>query len=353
MGEIPGDTPSPVDLSMPPPAPPIGEGDDVNNNNNSEMMPASSELGSGPTLAPVTPASIMNLGHLGLSSGLSPPPNNNATAADNAGQRGKSKSKSPPKVSGPSGSATGVQRLNVKKAGHGGEGSTSSHISPSLKPLLPGGLPPASAAHLATASNYSHHLSGSASALNIAPGTALPPPTPAIRKTSHKAAEQKRRDSLKSSFDSLRMLLPPLPLPSDENYDGEPPLPGAMPPRGPPRGDASGPNRAVSKLQLLRCGNDYIRRLKERVGRRDEYIEQLKAEVRVLRAVVGRERGVGGGGDGMVVGTEKEGVEGRTVEELMAGMTGVDLEKDIDAEEANAPRLGGAIMENDEEEDGD
>ena len=46
-----------------------------------------------------------------------------------------------------------------------------------------------------------------------------------------------------------------------------------------------------------------------------------------------------GGGDGMVVGTETEGVEGTTVEELMAGMTGVDLEKDIDAEEANAPRL--------------
>jgi hypothetical protein len=144
-----------------------------------------------------------------------------------------------------------------------------------------------------------------------------------VRKTSHKAAEQKRRDSLKTTFDDLRLLLPPIPLPSDENYDGEPPLPGAMPPRGPPRGEASGPNRAVSKLQLLRCGNQYIRVLKARVARRDEYIEKLKEEVKTLRGMVN--------------------------EELLEGMEKLDLDTDLDAEEANAPRFS-AIDEADEDE---
>jgi hypothetical protein len=128
---------------------------------------------------------------------------------------------------------------------------------------------------------------------------------------THKAAEQKRRDMLKATYDDLRLLLPPLPLPSDEGYDGEPPLPGAMPPRGPPKGDTAGPNRAVSKLQLLRCGNDYIRQLKGRVERRDEYIQILKEEIAALRAFIGMD----------AVTTE-------------VGLTPVDLDLDLDAVEA-------------------
>jgi hypothetical protein len=105
-----------------------------------------------------------------------------------------------------------------------------------------------------------------------------------VKKTSHKDAEQKRRDSLKTSFDDLRLLLPPIPLPSEEG-NPEPLLPGAMPPRGPPR-PGGGPNTSVSKLQLLRYGNDYIRLLKGRVERRDFEIEKLRAEVRRLRLLV-------------------------------------------------------------------
>lgn len=108
------------------------------------------------------------------------------------------------------------------------------------------------------------------------------------RKTSHKAAEQKRRDSLKTSFDELRLLLPPVPLLPEDGGD-EPPLPGSMPPRGPPKGDADGPNRGVSKLALLRCGNTYIRELKDQVNRRDEEIEMLRNEVRRLKVAVGED----------------------------------------------------------------
>lgn len=112
------------------------------------------------------------------------------------------------------------------------------------------------------------------------------------RKTSHKAAEQKRRDSLKTSFDELRLLLPPVPLLPEDGAD-EPPLPGSMPPRGPPKGDADGPNRGVSKLALLRCGIGYIRELKDMVERRDKEIDVLRDEVRRLRIALGEDGGEG------------------------------------------------------------
>lgn len=149
-----------------------------------------------------------------------------------------------------------------------------------------------------------------------------------VRKTSHKAAEQKRRDSLKTSFDDLRVLLPPIPLPSEDGFPDEPILPGAMPPRGPPKGNVDGPNRGVSKLQLLRCGNDYIRRLKGRVERRDDEIEKLRNEIRRLRLVAG-------------------------VEAVQEGEEPVDLEKDLDAVEATLGPLGRSAALADEGGDDD
>jgi hypothetical protein len=62
-------------------------------------------------------------------------------------------------------------------------------------------------------------------------------------------------------------------------------LPGALPPRGPPKTGGEGPNKGVSKLQLLMCGNDFIRQLKARVERRDDEIARLRREVARLRIV--------------------------------------------------------------------
>lgn len=155
-----------------------------------------------------------------------------------------------------------------------------------------------------------------------------------VRKTSHKAAEQKRRDSLKTSFDDLRILLPPIPLPSEEGFPDEPILPGAMPPRGPPKGNIDGPNRGVSKLQLLRCGNDYIRRLKGRVERRDVEIDLLRQEISRLRLTVS------------------------THPELDEDEERADLDKDLDACEAMLGPLGrssagGADMDDGDDDGGD
>lgn len=111
-------------------------------------------------------------------------------------------------------------------------------------------------------------------------------------------------------------MLPPIPLPSDEGFPDEPILPGAMPPRGPPKGNADGPNRGVSKLQLLRCGNDFIRRLKGRVERRDDEIEKLRNEIKRLRLTLGEQ------------------------EELREDEEPLDLEKDLDECELSLGPLG-------------
>jgi Helix-loop-helix DNA-binding domain len=107
--------------------------------------------------------------------------------------------------------------------------------------------------------------------------------SPVFGKISHKAAEQKRRDSLKTTFDDLRTLLPPITLPTEEGCPDEAILP---PPRTPPRGNVDDPKRGISKLQLLRSGNDYIRLLKEKISRRDNEISLLRSEVQRLRGFI-------------------------------------------------------------------
>jgi hypothetical protein len=147
-------------------------------------------------------------------------------------------------------------------------------------------------------------------------------PSPVLRKSSHKAAEQKRRDSLKTTFDDLRTLLPPIPLPSEEGFPDEPILPGAMPPRGPPRGNTDGPNRGISKLQLLRCGNEYLRLLKEKISRRDSEIALLRYEVQRLRGLISED-------------VWRDGAED------------IDLERDVDQGEVGPWRRGSSTYDGD------
>ncbi|KAH9074165.1 hypothetical protein EDB83DRAFT_2219157 [Lactarius deliciosus] len=268
-GEAPGDTPSPVDLSMPPP----GSSPPLTNMVVASTSPTSA-TGRGHNITPVTPASIMNLGGLGINSGLAPPAKNDA--------KGKSAGR---------GKDTATSVPSTKK----GTG-----LSLSLKPILPAG------------NVYSSNTLASSSL-----------PSPVLRKSSHKAAEQKRRDSLKTTFDNLRTLLPPIPLPTEEGFPDEPILPGAMPPRGPPRGNAEGPNRGISKLQLLRCGNEYIRLLKEKISRRDNEIALLRYEVQRLRGFISED-------------VWRDGAED------------IDLERDVDQGELGPWRRGSSTYDGDD-----
>ena len=111
------------------------------------------------------------------------------------------------------------------------------------------------------------------------------PPEGENRKTSHKAAEQKRRDSLKAGFDELRLLLPPINTEALDPESGEP-IPGSSAPRLLPKSSLvpdDNPNRGVSKVALLKFSNEYIVRLHEKVEKRDGYIDKLRSEVRRLR----------------------------------------------------------------------
>lgn len=271
------DSPSPVDLSMPPPAPP-----GLRQSPNS-AAPSTHEATS--PMTPVTPASIMNLGRLGISSSLTTAAVPTSQKAD--GVKDPARARKTPDSSAPTkGSKKGALPF----------------INPGPKPILPAGTP---------------------SSVN-AGSSALSPPIP--NRKSHKDAEQKRRDSLKTAYDDLRVLLPPVPLPSDENFPDEPILPGALPPRGPPKAGGDGPNKGVSKLQLLRCGNDFIRTLKGRVERRDSEIENLRREVLRLSAIAGD----------------------------AAGGEHIDLERDLDAIEAYSTFRQtslGAVAEGDDADD--
>ncbi|KAG2156805.1 uncharacterized protein EDB93DRAFT_1125724 [Suillus bovinus] len=272
------DSPSPVDLSMPPPAPPGPRQSPPNSS-----VPSNYEATS--PITPVTPASIMNLGRLGISSSLTTTTSPTSQKADRAKE--PARARIAPDSSAPTkGFKKGALPL----------------ISPGPKPILPAGMP---------------------SSVN-AGSSAQSPPIP--NRKSHKDAEQKRRDSLKTAYDDLRVLLPPVPLPSDENFPDEPILPGALPPRGPPKAGGDGPNKGVSKLQLLRCGNEFIRTLKGRVERRDSEIENLRREVLRLRVIAGD----------------------------AAGGEHIDLEQDLDAVEAYSTFRHsslGAVAEGDDADD--
>ena len=131
------------------------------------------------------------------------------------------------------------------------------------------------------------------------------------RRTSHKAAEQKRRDSLKHCFDELRVLLPGITV--DHNSPG-----GSMlGPDGsnedrlaegfglmemsdrkgdPPSAQGEGvsdsnldPNRTIAKVLLLRHSNEYLIRLKKRIERRDVALQTLSEEVVRLRSILSKQ----------------------------------------------------------------
>lgn len=85
------------------------------------------------------------------------------------------------------------------------------------------------------------------------------------RKSSHKVAEQRRRDSLKLCFEELRFILPPINPDEDEDFAGDRKRPGENNVGG-QRGkshsiDPKHPNKGISKVALLRKSNECELRL--------------------------------------------------------------------------------------------
>ena len=121
---------------------------------------------------------------------------------------------------------------------------------------------------------------------------AAAPASSDTRRTSHKAAEQKRRDSLKSCFEDLRRILPPM-NPSDVNQNDEDRRPGEGNVGGQRGGsvDPENPNKGVSKVALLRRSNEYVQILEARVNRRDRAIYALRDALLGMREKFGEEGG--------------------------------------------------------------
>ena len=122
--------------------------------------------------------------------------------------------------------------------------------------------------------------------------TASTPANNDSRRTSHKAAEQKRRDSLKSCFEDLRRILPPM-NPSDVMANEEDRRPGEGNVGGQRGGsvDPENPNKGVSKVALLRRSNEYVQMLEARVQRRDRAIYSLRDALVGMRERLGEEGG--------------------------------------------------------------
>ncbi|KAG8894864.1 hypothetical protein FRC00_008361 [Tulasnella sp. 408] len=362
-------TPSPidVDMSMPPPPPPEGPEPDpsrsqyftgnVDQPQHAEPNSLSSSSQPSPSIEPITPASMLNLGHSArMPTGLvhNVPLTGGPVSELPIGPITMRQAQLAEALSAPLGGTPESQAGDSAKKGKNvaapkGKGVTTSRTqsakqSPVIRPsgtttpktILPVGMSVEAASQLSQKSNYQSMLEAGrntraapmASNNNSnAAGSSSPSSSqivPEVKKNSHKGAEQKRRDALKAGFDELRLLLPAIVIDPDSD---EPLLPGSAPPRGPqrnlPPGSEDHPNRGVSKLALLKCSNEYIGRLNKRVDRRDAEIALLRDELKWLRLKTGLGPGMGGEAD------ERE---------------WVDLEKDIDEVEREDPNLGLATI---------
>lgn len=145
-------------------------------------------------------------------------------------------------------------------------------ISPNIKPLLPGGVTAEdSASHLlATKSNYQRILEG-----NTVPGVSYPTELSTnltSKRTSHKIAEQGRRNRINSALQEIATLLPHPPtetkIPEQEIID---------------RKDKSGaiPNSKASTVELA---IEYIKQLQREVAEANQRAVEAEKKLELVGA---------------------------------------------------------------------
>ncbi|CAG8724944.1 6442_t:CDS:2 [Dentiscutata erythropus] len=156
-------------------------------------------------------------------------------------------------------------------------------ISPSLKPKLPGVIVEEVAEKLASQSNYKNILEGTSKSLGISYSSDVHSSLES-RRTTHKAAEQKRRDSLKQSFDELKKVVPLHSITSN-NIKGNNKN-GCGNDRNTTKGkscDSNGSSKNISKLLLLKRAHDHIVELHQQTKEKDELIQKLTNELDELK----------------------------------------------------------------------
>ncbi|CAG8519939.1 17014_t:CDS:2 [Dentiscutata heterogama] len=156
-------------------------------------------------------------------------------------------------------------------------------ISPSLKPKLPGVIAEEVAEKLASQSNYKNILEGTSKSLGISYSSDVHSSLES-RRTTHKAAEQKRRDSLKQSFDELKKVIPLHSITSDNTKGNN--KNGCGNDRNTTKGkscDSNGSSKNISKLLLLKRAHDHIVELHQQTKEKDELIQKLTNELDELK----------------------------------------------------------------------
>ncbi|CAO3583044.1 unnamed protein product [Absidia cylindrospora] len=199
--------------------------------------------------------------------------------------------------------------MSPKGGANGGSGSRSITSSPrALKPLISPSLQPdgkrhvssmdeqEAAAILASKSNYQALREGQAKTLGIDFTTNIQSGMES-RRSAHKAAEQRRRDTLKQSFDALRMeLLEAIVaedalqrLDEENDDDGTKSLEGKQKLVFATTLEREKKVKQMSKVVLLQHSYEYLLRLKSDNQRKDAKLEQMTLEIQQLRSQLGME----------------------------------------------------------------
>ncbi|EKG16643.1 hypothetical protein MPH_06097 [Macrophomina phaseolina MS6] len=194
-------------------------------------------------------------------------------------------------VASPS-SATSTKKFELKPAGRAGKkrGSVGSalvspalrpKISPSIKPLLPEGATTSDDTHallLASKSNYQHILEGT-----HVPGVVYPEALSTnltSKRTSHKIAEQGRRNRINLALQELQSLIPsPTIKPKDANTSGTP-ANSSSPEDSQQKKDEK---QSSSKASTVENAIEYIRLLKKKDEERDREMMKQRKEIEELR----------------------------------------------------------------------
>lgn len=160
---------------------------------------------------------------------------------------------------------------------------------------------------------------------------------PEARRSSHKIAEQKRRDALRNCLEDMRRILPPIHTSEEEEAERRPGE-GHI---GGQRGttfDPENPNKGISKVALLRRSNEYMLTLHERIKRRDGAIELLADAMTKVRSLVDTDVATSIGVEFGIVEGILQGLEQERIEDAEARRKAAE-QFDGDSDDEGAPAV--------------
>lgn len=149
-------------------------------------------------------------------------------------------------------------------------------ISPNIKPLLPGGSTVEDTASwlLASKSNYQNILEG-----NLVPGVSYPSELSTnltSKRTSHKIAEQGRRNRINSALQEIATLLPKGVLAEGKDSGGE----------SSDKKDAKGGSNPSSKASTVEMAIEYIKQLQQEVVDANKRAEKAEKKLQEKEAAM-------------------------------------------------------------------